>query len=93
MSYYETYKVTPSGETDADGIDYKGSCEIMSFDTLEEAIEYADKNKCTLISEIGGAYDEYVKCWFCNEWVESTTTNSNGLCERCESYLISRGEL
>ena len=84
MHYYEAYKVTPSGETDADGIDYKGSCEAVAFDTLEEAIEFANNNGVTFISEIGGNWEEYMKCWFCEEWYSSTEINSVGVCERCE---------
>ena len=67
--------------------------EILSFDTLEAAIEYADANDVTLISEIGGAWDDYVKCWFCEEWVPVSETNRENLCNHCESYLISRGEI
>lgn len=28
--------------------------QVSAFDTLEDAIEFADKNEITLISEIGG---------------------------------------
>ena len=82
-TYYETYKITLSGDVDADGIDYKGSCETTAFDTLEEAIEYADKNGCTFIAEIGGNWEEYNKCLFCEEWYPSTEINANGDCQRC----------
>ena len=93
MHYYEVYNVTHSGDTDADGIDYKGSCEAVAFDTLEEATEYADANGNNFIAEIGGSWTEYKKCWFCEEWHDITTLNRNDLCDHCENYLISRGEL
>lgn len=67
--------------------------EVNAFDTLEEAIEFADKNNGELITEIGGGWYEYKKCWYCDEWVDITTMNSNSLCDKCESYLISRGEI
>lgn len=85
MHYYEVYKITPSGNVDADGIDYKGSCEAIAFDTLEEAIEFADNNEnITLISEIGESWTEYGKCGFCGEWYENTELNIEGDCPRCE---------
>ena len=75
MTYYEIYR---EGET-------------LAFDTLDEAIAFANENDCTTICEIGGSWDEYEKCWFCQEW--RCDTNTQGLCEHCESYLISRGEI
>lgn len=94
MHYYETYKHTPSGEPlEADGIDLKGSCTATAHDTLDEAITYAESHGCDLIAEIGGSWAEYKKCWFCEEWHDITTLNKNDLCDHCENYLISRGEL
>lgn len=59
-----------------------GEC-IYAFDTLDEAIEFADENECTLISEIGENWSDYEKCWFCEEWYESTELNKDGVCCRC----------
>lgn len=91
MHYYEVYNVTHSGDTDADGIDYKGSCEAVAFDTLEEATEYADKNGNNFIAEIGGAWDEFEKCAFCGEWFTSAELNIYGDCERCEQAMKDHG--
>lgn len=82
--YYEAYKITHSEDWDGNDIDYKGSCEAIAFDTLEEAIEYADKNYIEKISEIGGNWADYEKCWFCEEWFESTELNEKGTCCRCD---------
>ena len=67
--------------------------EILAFDTLEDAIEYASAHGVTLISEIGGSWDDYSKCWFCEEWVPVSEMNRENLCNHCENYLISRGEI
>ena len=76
-TYYEIYR---EGET-------------FGFETLEKAIAFAEASGDTLICEIGGSWTEYQKCWFCEEWVDATTTNSNSLCAKCEDYLKSRGEI
>lgn len=81
--YYESVK--PSGNTDPDGIDYKGS--YYAHDTLEEAIEHADANGITHIAEIGGNWHEYEKCAFCGEWYEATELNKYGDCYRCERAI------
>ena len=57
---------------------------IRSFDTLEEAIEHCDKYGYTLISEIGGNWLDYEKCWFCEDWYESSELNKDGVCRRCD---------
>ena len=66
---------------------------VVGFDDLESAIEYAAANGADLICEIGGSWEEFRKCWFCEEWVPTSELNKNDLCEHCESYLISRGEI
>ena len=91
MHYYEAYKITHSGNTDTDGIDYKGSCEAVAFDTLEEAIQYADENGITLISEIGGNWCDFEKCSFCGKWCDSCELNAHRECERCEMAIKSHG--
>lgn len=93
-NYFETYIYHHSGTPiEADGIDLKGSCEAIAFDTLEEAIEFADANGCELICEMGGSWDEYKKCEFCGEWdLAYTIDNNNGICDYCEMAIYSRGE-
>ena len=56
---------------------------VIAFDTLEQAIEFADANNCEIISEIGGNYDEFVKCWFCGDWIPSDEIIGTGVCDRC----------
>ena len=55
--------------------------------------ERPESHGCDLIAEIGGSWTEFKKCWFCDKWVDITTMNKNDLCDHCESYLISRGEI
>lgn len=66
---------------------------VCAFDTLEEAIEYANDNDGAIISEIGGSWEDFEKCWFCGEWVSSSEINKDSLCWRCELALRSRGEI
>lgn len=67
--------------------------EIQAHSTLEEAIEFAEQNNCEIIAEIGGSWDEYQKCWWCEEWVPTTDFNIGcSVCEHCEQAIKSRGE-
>ena len=92
--YYEVYKITHSDQPlEPDGIDLKGSCEAIAFEDLESAVECANEIGAEDIAEIGGSWDEFKKCWFCEEWVPVTEMNKNNLCDHCENYLISRGEI
>ena len=54
--------------------------------TLEEAIDYAEKNGIDDIHEVGGAFDDYAKCGFCGEWLPIQDLNHNGWCNHCEWY-------
>ena len=93
-TYYETYEYINSGDPlTPDGIDIKGRCIVTAHYTMEDAIKYADENGADLICEIGGSWDEFRKCWFCEEWVPTSELNKNDLCDHCENYLISRGEI
>lgn len=74
-------------------IEHKESGGVIGFEDLENAIEYAESNECGLICEVGGSWTEFKKCWFCGEWVDVTEMNDNDLCNHCENYLISRGEI
>lgn len=62
---------------------------VIAFDTLEEAIAFADKNECETISEIGGNWTDYKKCWFCGEWFDACELIGTGVCERCEIAIDS----
>lgn len=90
--YYEVYKIVSANDmyTDED-VDYKGSCEAVAFDTLDEAIEYADKNSITSITEIGGSWIDYEKCSFCDEWFDSCELNKDGECQNCQQAIKSHG--
>ena len=70
---------------------YEGDT-IHAFDTLEEAEAFADEIGVDFISEIGGAFDEYIKCEFCGEWELSTSFDTSDFCERCREAIWSRGE-
>lgn len=81
--YYET--VHSSGDNPEDGIDYKGI--LVAHDTLEDAIDYAEQNGIETITEIGGSWTEYEKCWFCGEWFDVNELNTNNECSRCEAAI------
>lgn len=76
-------------------IDYREEGAIFPttecFDTLEEAIEKADKVGAELITD-NETWEEYLKCWFCNEWYPSCDIDKQGLCDRCKLAIWSRGE-
>ena len=67
--------------------------EIIAFDDFDDATAYADAHGATLICEIGGSWDDFAKCWWCDNWVPVSDMNKNSLCSHCESYLMSRGEI
>ena len=76
MSYYEVYTY---GEN-------------TRFETLEEAIEFANENDLSVIQEIGGSFTEYKKCGWCEEWVDSYELRKSWACDRCREAIGSRGE-
>ena len=73
MTYYET---STAGE-------------IQAHATLEEAIDFADAHGCDVISEIGGAYEDWLKCWFCGDWFPAGDLVGTGVCSRCEVAIDS----
>ena len=86
MHYYEVVKrddLAPS-----DGVDWKGAC--YACDTFDEAVQIAESVGAELISEIGGSWEEFAKCWFCEEWQPITEINNNGCCDRCARAIWSR---
>ena len=92
IHYYEVYIITDSGDPlEPDGIDLKGSCEVVAFDTLEEALDFASENNATIISEFGGNWEEWEKCTFCGDWFPSTELNSRGECWSCERVIRDHG--
>ena len=66
--------------------------ENTSFDTLEEAIEFAEKNDLSVIQEIGGSFTEYKKCGWCGDWVDSYELRNSWACDYCRQAIESRGE-
>ena len=68
---------------------YETFCGAYAYahDTLEGAIDFAEKNGVDLICEIGGSWTEYGKCKFCGEWVDITELNEYGDCSRCETAI------
>ena len=56
---------------------------VIAFDTIEEAIQFADENECELICEIGGNWEEWKKCWFCGDWFPVCDLIGTGVCDRC----------
>jgi hypothetical protein len=69
---------------------YLNGC-AFGFDELEDAIEYADANDVTMISQVGGSFTDYEKCAFCGEWVDCYELNEHGDCSRCEQAIKDHG--
>ena len=66
--------------------------EIQAHNTLEEAIAFAEQNNCEIICEIGGSWDEFKYCWFCQEWQPTTDFNIGcSVCYRCERAINDHG--
>ena len=72
---------------------YEVSCdrEVHAFDTLDEAIAFADDYGATIISQIGGNYIDYEKCSFCGEWFDCCELYGNGICRYCDQAIKSHG--
>ena len=64
---------------------------VTAFDTLEEAIQFADENECEMISEIGGNWTDFQKCWFCGEWFDCCDLIGTGVCDRCAVAIHDHG--
>lgn len=78
-TYYETHQ--SDGE----------KCTVCAFDTLEEAIEHAEKSGCPTVQQIGGSYSEFEKCAFCGEWYDTDEMNIENYCERCQIAIKDHG--
>lgn len=73
---------------------YEYGCDYpiaTAHDTLEDAIAFAEANGIDTISEIGGAWDEFMKCEWCGEWFTIPELDK-GICSQCEAAIRSRGE-
>lgn len=57
--------------------------ENTCFDTIEDAIEFADKNGLSIIQEVGGNWEQWERCSFCNDWFPSCDLNELKRCDRC----------
>ena len=55
----------------------------IHFDRFEDAEEWANAHGIESIEEIGGNWDVYKKCWFCEEWFPASELNEKGNCARC----------
>ena len=60
---------------------------VRSFPALEDAVIFADENGSKLISEVGGSWTDYGKCWFCEDWYDVCDINRGGTCSRCERCI------
>lgn len=58
--------------------------ENTCFDTIEEAIAFADKNRLSIIQEIGGNWEQWEKCSFCDEWFPTSDLDAFKRCDRCK---------
>ena len=56
--------------------------EIQAHETLEDAIQFANENGCTLITEIG-IFEDWEKCSFCGDWFPSVELDEKATCSRC----------
>ena len=61
--------------------------EIQAHETLEQAIKFAEENKCEIICEIGGNWEEWLKCSFCGDWFPSVELNEKSECNICEMVI------
>lgn len=62
-----------------------------AHDDFESAAEFADAHGIETIQQIGGAWDEFCKCWFCGEWFPGTEINDAGTCDRCAVAIRDHG--
>lgn len=58
---------------------------IVAHDTLEEAKAYAEGRRVFSITEVGGRFDEWVRCELCGEWTISDELSADGYCHVCEA--------
>lgn len=61
---------------------------IALHDSFDDALEYIYQTSAAVdrIEEIGGSWDVFKKCEFCNDWFTEYELNENRLCDHCEWY-------
>lgn len=64
--------------------------ENTRFDTLEEAIEFANAHNMSTIQEIGGSYTTFKRCGWCDEWVDEYELRNSWACNRCRLGIESK---
>lgn len=68
--------------------------DATEFDTMEQAIEYANANEKPLIIEFDkyhGCVEEYGQCDICGEWLPLETLGKYYICPRCERAGLDHG--
>lgn len=78
--FYET--------TMRNGVDFP---EIQAHETLDDAIEFAEKNGISEIFQNGGSYETFRKCSLCGGWFADSELDTNDLCERCQTAAHEHG--
>lgn len=73
MHYYETAHYEPGAIFPT----------VVAHETIDKAIEFAAEHNCTMISQIGGYWNDFEKCDLCHEWFPVSDLD-NGLCPDCE---------
>lgn len=64
---------------------------VTAHDTIDDAIAFADAHGIETITEYGGSFDEYKKCWFCGEWFSVSDLNDDGTCAPCARAIKDHG--
>lgn len=67
-----------------------GVGEIVSFDNLDDAIEFADSIGSRHISEIGGSWTDYAVCDFCGHWFDACHLNTHDECPICQQIIYQQ---
>lgn len=65
--------------------------QINSFDSFDKAEEFANANGCTVISQCGGAWDDFIKCEYCGEFVPANDMHDAHQCENCYYRGLEHG--
>lgn len=62
---------------------------IAMHDTFDDALEYIYETSAAVerIEEIGGSWDVFKKCEFCNDWFTEHELDEDGWCEDCNWYV------
>lgn len=62
---------------------------IALHETFDDALEYIAKTSAAVdsIEEIGGSWDVFKKCEFCNDWFTENELDDDGWCKDCNWYV------